>query len=119
MPSVGERKKSVGNFESNPMHKYAATFLEATQNILREDQVDYAFEPAKALAFDGAMNTLKDFFVEGSIINQEHKTHAEIQDEIDMMNEVFINDVQAVRENATMGRSSYSPLMGISLPMHK
>lgn len=119
MPSVGERKKSIGNFESNPMHKYAATFLEATQNILREDQVDYAFEPAKALAFDGAMNTLKDFFVEGSIINQENKSHAEIQDEIDMMNEVFINDVQAVRENATMGMASYNPLIGISLPMHK
>ena len=35
------------------------------------------------------------------------------------MNECFINDLQAVRENAVSGMSNYNPLIGLSLPMHK
>ena len=121
MPSVGERKNpNMGNFTKDPMYAYASAFCEAQQNILRESQVDYGAEPVRALAFKSNVDQLKRFFVENSIIGSERDLGAEkYQDQLDMMNETFINDVQAVRENAVTGMASFNPMIGLSLPMHK
>lgn len=121
MPSVGERKNhSMGDFSKNPMYAYAAAFCEAQTNILRESQVDYSAEPVRALAFKGNVDQLKRFYMENSVVGNERTLGAEkYQDELDMMNESFINDVQAVRENAVTGMASFNPMIGLSLPMHK
>ena len=120
MPSVGERRNpNMGNFSKNPMYSYAASFLEAQQNILRESQIDYASEPIRALSFGGNVDQLQKFFVENSIINRESLTTEEYQDQMDMMREAFINDCQAVRENAVAGMATWNPMIGLSLPMHK
>ena len=102
MPSVGTRKNpNMGNFSKDPMYAYAKAFCEAQQNILKESQVDYATEPVRALAFKGAQDLLRSFYVEESVVgDKKHMSKEEYQDQIDMMNETFINDVQAVRENA-------------------
>ena len=121
MPSVGERKShNMGNFANNEMRAYAQAFCEAQENVLRESQVDYATEPQKALAFKGAVDQLKNFFMENCTVESEKQIGAEkYQDQVDMMNEVFINDLQAVRENAVAGMANWNPMIGLSLPMHK
>ena len=122
MPSVGERKNpnTMGNFAKDPMYKYAASFYDTQKAIMKEAQVDYAADPARATAFPGAQNALKEFYLENAVIgDKNHMDAEEYQDQVDMMNECFINDLQAVRENAVSGMSNYNPLIGLSLPMHK
>lgn len=121
MPSVGERRNpNMGNFAKDPMHAYAASFCEAQQNILRESQIDYASEPTRALSFKGNIDQLQKFFVENAVIgDRNHMTTEEYQDQVDMMKEAFINDCQAVRENAVAGMAAWNPMIGLSLPMHK
>ena len=122
MPSEGERKNpnTMGNFAKDPMYKYAASFYDTQKAIMKEAQVDYAADPARATAFPGAQNALKEFYLENAVIgDKNHMDAEEYQDQVDMMNECFINDLQAVRENAVSGMSNYNPLIGLSLPMHK
>ena len=121
MPSVGERKNpSMGNFTKDPMYAYASAFCEAQQNIYRESSIDYSSEPVRALAFKGNVEQLKNFYMENSVVMPEKYLGTErYQDELDMMNEAFINDIQAVRENAVTGMASFNPMIGLSLPMHK
>ena len=121
MPSVGERKNpNMGNFAKSPMHQYAASFLEAQQNILRESGIDYASEPTRALSLKGNVEQLQKFYVENSVIGDRNTMSTEeYQDQVDMMKEAFINDYQAVRENAVAGMASWNPMIGLSLPMHK
>ena len=121
MPSVGERKQpKMGNFSKDPMYAYAQAFCEAQQNIIRESQIDYAQEPARALSFKSVQDQLKNFYMENSVIGDARSLGAEkYQDELDMMNEAFINDIQAVRENAVACMAAWNPLIGLSLPMHK
>ena len=123
MPVVGERKNpntSMGNFAKDPMYQYAASFYDTQQSIMKEVQVDYAMEPAKATMFPATQDALKEFYMENSVIGDKKNMSAEeYQDQVDMMQEAFTNDLQAVRENAISGMSSYNPLIGLSLPMHK
>lgn len=120
MPSVGVRRNpNMGNFAKDPMYAYAAAFCEAQQNILRESKVDYSVEPVRALAFKGNVDQLQKFYTENAILEAEHLTSEEYQDRLNDQKELFINDIQAVRENAVAGLASWNPLIGLSLPMHK
>ena len=121
MPSVGTRKTNVmGDFSKNPMYAYAAKFCDVQKNILRESKVDYASEPIKAMAFKGSQDIMREFFTENAVIGDSKTMSTDkYQDEIDMMNEVFINDVQALRESASAALSTWNPMIGLSLPMHK
>jgi len=121
MPSVGERKRTtMGNMSKSPMYAYAAAFCDAQQNILRESSIDYGFEPIRALTVPSNRDALERFFVENSVIgNRDYMSAEEYEDQITMMKEAFINDLQAVQENATASLSTWNPMVGISLPMHK
>ena len=121
MPSVGTRRNpNMGNFSKEPMYQYAARFCDVQKNMLRENQIDYALEPTRALAFKSNVDALKEFFIEESVIgDQSHMSAEDYQDELDMMTEAFINDIQAVKENAVAGMATWNPMIGLSLPMHK
>ena len=121
MPSVGMRRNpNMGNFSKDPMYAYAARFCDVQKNMLRENQIDYALEPTRALAFKSNVDALKEFFIEESVIgDQSHMSAEDYQDEIDMMSEAFTNDIQAVKENAVAGMATWNPMIGLSLPMHK
>ena len=121
MPSVGTRRNpNMGNFSKDPMYAYAARFCDVQKNMLRENQIDYALEPTRALAFKSNIDALKEFFIEGSVIGDRSSMSTEdYQDQIDMMTEAFTNDVQAVKENAVAGMATWNPMIGLSLPMHK
>ena len=127
MPSVGKRKDpNIGDMRHNPMYEYASAFCETQKNILNESAVDYAFEPQRALAIQGNIDALREFFIEGSYVpgkdmngNLVQLEGEQLQDHQESMNEMFINDVQAVQENAIAGLSNFNPMIGLSLPMHK
>ena len=120
MPSVGQRKNpSMGNFTKDPMYAYASRFSDVNKRILTEAHVDYSMEPSKATAFASSTDALREFFLEDSIIAEGNLSAEERQDQIDMMNEVCTNDIQALREAGVTGINSYNPLVGLSLPMHK
>ena len=127
MPSVGERKvATIGDMSRDPMYEYAAKFFNTQQNILNESHINYAFEPGAALGQQANIDALREFFTSdavlpvvdhsGNVVNMESSQY---QDELSMMNEVFANDVQAIRENAVAGLATYNPMIGLSLPMHK
>lgn len=120
MPSVGTRKNpSMGNFSKDPMYAYASRFADVTKRIVNEAHVDYNYEPSKAAAFPASVDALREFFIEDAIVCKEHMSAEEKQDQIDMMNEVCTNDVQAIREAGIGGMGAYNPMLGLSLPMHK
>lgn len=121
MPSVGERKNpNMGNFAKDPMYAYAASFFETQNNILKESSIDYSSEPTRALSLKGNVDQLQKFYVENSVIGDRNTmSPEEYQDQLDMMKEAFINDMQAVRENAVAGMANWNPMIGLSLPMHK
>lgn len=127
MPSVGTRKENtIGDFSKDPMYEYAEKFYDVNKNMITEMGIDYSLEPIRALAFKNNIDSLKDFFVEDSIIGGKNKENApfqftqeEVEDQRTMMEEVFNNDVQAIRENAVAGMSTFNPMIGLSLPMHK
>ena len=127
MPSVGKRKEPrIGDMRHNPMYEYASRFCDVQKNILTESTVDYAFEPQRALALQGNIDALREFFIEESYVPWRDKTGNQVrleaeaeQDHLETMNELFINDVQAVQENAVAGLSNFNPMIGLSLPMHK
>ena len=121
MPQVGNRKSpNMGNITKDPMYAYAKAFCETQQNMLHETRADYAFEPVKALSYQENRDALENFFVENSLIGDKNNmTQEQYEDHVKDMKELFINDVQAVQENATVGLAQYNPMVGISLPMHK
>lgn len=120
MPIVGERKtSSMGNITKDAMYEYASVFMEAQQNMLRENHVDYAFNPVSSLRIPGNYELLKEFFVENSVVNADQLSASEYQDQIDMMTEAFINDTQAILESGVAPLNSFNPMVGLSLPMHK
>ena len=120
MPSVGERKSpSVGNFSKDPMYAYAARFSDVNKRIMNEAHVDYTMEPSKAAAFPASTDALREFFLEDSVIGEGYLSAEDRQDQIDMMNEVCTNDIQALREAGVTGMNAFNPLVGLSLPMHK
>lgn len=121
MPCVGERKTtSMGDFSKSPMYEYAARFVDTQKAIFNEAQVDYNTDPIRATAFPASQEALKEFYLENSVIDPKDKISTEeYNDQIKMMSESFTNDLQAIRENAVAGMSTYNPLIGLSLPMHK
>lgn len=120
MPVVGERKsQSMGNMAKSPMYAYAQSFIETQRNMLRENSVDYGYEPVRAISIPGNREALKSFFVENSVVNPGNLTSEQVEDQKTMMAEAFINDMQAVQENGALGMNTYNPMVGLSLPMHK
>jgi len=121
MPQVGQRKtRNMGDMSKNPMYGYAKKFLETQQNMLRESHVNYGFDPIHTLSIPSNRDALQEFFVEDSLVGDKNNmTQAQYEDHVKDMKALFLNDMQAVQENAVAGLAQYNPMVGISLPMHK
>lgn len=124
MPQVGERKSSssrMGDMTKNSMYSFAKAFCEAQDNIRRyNSSLDFAFEPIKVLKEQSSINELEAFYSENTMLaNEQDLTMEQVQDHQEDMHQLFLNDIQGLRENATIGMNQYNPLVGLSLPMHK
>lgn len=118
MPVIGTRKVAdIGKgYVNDPISKYAASFRDLARNILNESGTDLFSEPSKALLLKGSNETMRNFFVENSI-DSKGLTPEEYEDHVEMMNEQYLNDRDAILEYAPVG--GFNPVIGMSFPIHK
>lgn len=121
MPIGGTRQSATvagSSFKKDPLYKFAKAFAETAQMILNEDGFDIFEEPAKVLRRSTSKETMKRFFVENSVDTDNKNLDSEdIEDQEEMMEEQFENDVHAMYEHAAP--SEYNPVVGMALPIHK
>lgn len=130
MPSsvIGNRKSSADigrGYLKDPIAKYAASFAECANDILREAGVDMFSDPGRALQYSASNTALKNFFVEGSIdddavkaLSDPDSADEDVEMEYAAMEEQYLNDREAVlNEYANLG--SFNPVVGMTFPLHK
>lgn len=118
MPVVGTRKSTTmgRGYSSDPIAQFATSFRDVAQNILQESGLDLFSEPQKVAMIGASNDTLRNFFVENSA-DRAGMTAQEYDDHIEMMNEQYDNDREALLEYAPTG--SFNPVIGMSFPLHK
>lgn len=120
---AGRRQSMVGNhnYHADPLYGYAKAFTEAAEEILNESNLDLFTEPQKAMRNRSTKEALKSFFCENFIDEaDETKTAEELEDEKHDVEEMFENDMEAMRGlNESAFMSDYSPMVGMALPIHK
>lgn len=117
MPVVGERARRIGSgYINDPIAEFAKSFRDVASGIIQENGVDLFTEPSKAMLLEGSNDSLMNFFIENSY-DPSGMTANEIEDHLSMMKEQYINDREAILEYAPL--SSYNPVIGMSLPIHK
>lgn len=118
MPIAGERPKRQGmGYLADPIAEFASEFSNTTRALLTEAGVDYYSRIQETLMNEGAVETLRNYFVENSADEAGMSAH-EIKDHRAMMMEQFENDKEGIlNEYAAM--NNYNPVIGMSLPIHK
>ena len=121
MPIMGisNNNSVMGNsYRKDPLHAYAKAFSEAADLVLKESGYDIFEEPQKVLRRGSSKEAMKKFFVENSYDpNNETLDSADIDDIMEMADQQFENDVQAMYEHSAP--ADYSPMIGLALPIHK
>lgn len=125
MPIVGTRNiaKAPGNsYKNSAIASFARSFQECATNILNEG-IDLFADPIKALNMPATRSALKEFYTNGSFDPNEFTkvdgaNAAEmIQEQEQMAEELFENDLQGIREHTNIG--SMNPVIGMTFPLHK
>ena len=115
MPSTKNRVLGAG-YEADPIRPYAESFNRTVSNIVTEGGYDYYAETGAALRDPSVVNSLREFFVEGSYdpdSMQPYQVEAFKEDQ----NMLFEHDLQAIKESCNV--ASFNALVGMALPMHK
>ena len=119
MATFGERKKasSLGKgYATDPMFEYAKQFRDVSQNILQESGLDIFGEADKVLNNESALETYRKFFKEKSI-DRDSVSESEYDEHMRDMDELYLNDVEAVKEYAAL--ADKNPVVGMSFAIHK
>ena len=119
MPVIGERRTNrpgSNAYSHDAIAGYAREFLNEANSILSESRVDLFTEPSKTFRQDLANESMRTFFVENSA-DKASMSAEEYEDHIEMMNEMYENDREAVLEHSAMGQ--YNPVIGMTFPIHK
>lgn len=111
-------KKTIGSYKNDPLYAFSKAFTETVENILVTEHFDIFDEVTRAIRRDGVKESLKEFFVENFVDeNDPTKSAEEIEADKEEVEEMFENDVEAMQENTTL--PEYSPMVGMALPIHK
>ena len=114
-----EAKTSSQSYRTDRLYPYAKAFVEAASGILSESSFDYFAEPQRALRNNSVKQTLKEFFVNNFVNEQdETKTAEEIEDLREQADAQFENDFTGIMNEASY-MSDYAPMVGMALPIHK
>lgn len=116
----GTRQKTIGGsaYRNDPLYAFGKAFTEAANDILTVESYDIFAEPTRTLRNPGAKEALKEFFCENFVDDNNEFLSAEQIEELHEDAEAqFENDIAAIQENTYM--SEYSPMVGMSLPIHK
>ena len=116
----GTRQKTIGGsaYRNDPLYAFGKAFTEAANDILTVESYDIFAEPTRTIRNPGAKEALKEFFCENFVDDNNKFLSAEQIEELHEDAEAqFENDIAAIQENTYM--SEYSPMVGMSLPIHK
>ena len=116
MPSTKNGRVLGAGYEADPIRPYAESFNRTVSNIVTEGGYDYYAETGAALRDKGVVNSLREFFVEGSYDPNDMQPY-QIEAFKENQNMLFENDLQAIRESCNV--ASFNALVGMALPMHK
>ena len=119
MASFGTRKtaSSLGKgYVHDPIYEYAKEFRDTTRNILNESGLDMFDEPERTIKNENALETYRRFFVENSI-DRNSISESEYDEHIEDMNNLFLNDVEAIKEYSCL--SDKNPVIAMGFAVHK
>lgn len=118
---AGQRQKTIGSnaYRNDPLYAYGKVFTETCQSILSHENYDLFAEPSRAIRSNGVREALKEFFC-NDFVNEADttKTPEQIEDEHESVREQFENDMEGILSESSY-MSEYSPMVGMSLPIHK
>lgn len=121
MPISGTREvRTAGsNYSKDALAPLAKAYLDITNSILHENGLSIYEETTKVHMNPFTDNTIKDFFVENSYDKKDpmYKDAEEQADQDQMMEEMYINDKEAVLEHSSIGQ--HNPVIGMTFPIHK
>lgn len=120
MSVVGERKSTTmgTSYTKTEISPLCESFANIATNIAKQNTQDIFGNPAATIMDPGSREALRRFYVENSYdVNDPNMDDRAIDEHIKMMNESFINECEAITENATIG--AFNPVIGMSIPMHK
>lgn len=120
MPLAGTRETRVGmSYAKDPMYKYAQLLCNTQKNILTESKQDLFNEPKATFRHEMAKETMRNMFLENcyDANDPKYRDPDEIKDMLEMMDEQYINDVNALLEFSAP--ADWNPAVGMTLPMHK
>ena len=120
MPVIGTRevrRPGSEGYATDPMHAYAQEFLNVV-NSIKNEGYDFFQEAGRVMRIPHQEETLRQFFVENSAdINEFNGDPEAYEEHVQMMNELYQNDLQALMEHSTAGE--YNPVIGMTFPIHK
>ena len=117
---AGTRQKTIGGtaYRNDPLYAFGKAFTEAANDILTVENFDLFAEPSRAIRSTGAKESLKEFFCNNFVDdNNTYLSAEELEDLHEDAENMLENDINAIQENAYM--SQYAPMVGMALPIHK
>lgn len=111
-----EETKLADGYSKHPMHAYAESFVNLTENLISEGTTELYTNTARTLLDRASSQALKNFFVNESY-DPAGMDADEIDDHIMTMEQQFENDKKAVLEH-TVG-ADMNPMIGMTFPLHK
>ena len=120
MPVLGERKRGIlgsSNITNDPMYPLAKQFTQVARDILNESGADIYSSPAQAMNMPASKEAIKEFYISESAPDMDIEDVNARDMHLQEMEALFENNRDAILENAVAG--SYSPVIGMTFPMHK
>lgn len=123
MPVIGTRPSRIpgsNGYSHDPISGFAKEFLGIANSILEEGRIDLFSDASLALRNDISDETMRNFFIENSA-DPRGMSPEEYEDHIEMMNEMYTNDKEAVFDvmNEHHAMAQYNPVIGMTFPIHK
>lgn len=122
MPISGTREvRTAGsNYSKDALAPLAKAYLDITNSILHENGLSMYEDTTKVHMNPITDSTIKDFFVENCFDRNDpmFRDDPEAQeDQVQMMEEMYINDKEAILEHSAGGQ--HNPVIGMTFPIHK
>lgn len=121
MPIAGTRKKTrIEDYSNSAFSGIAQQFSQVAKAIQEQECIHPFGQPALTMLNENAVDTFKNFFVEGSYDKALYESTNDLkglQEYKKDMGELFQNDVECIREYTSM--NSVNPIVTTGLAMHK
>lgn len=118
---VGTREASTSNasYRNDKLYPFAKAYTEAVKGIMLTESYDVFNEPKNAIRHNGVQESLKEFFCDNFVNENDETLTAEAIEEAKIeVENLFKNDVEGILQESSY-MSEYAPMVGMALPIHK